>query len=328
MTEKKENALKMLRLSGGARWVPLAFDAMTTIVPSPLKEKPYSEKVSGTDGFGMHWIYDNSCRAWAPDLKQPPVVTDIEHWRKQVTFPDVDKVDWESAAAKDLIGIDREDQLLVVMVELGPFERVNNLLGFENAFYDMAAEPELYKDMIDAVADYKVRLFNKMLPAYKPDIVMAHDDLGSTHGPLISLSMYRELVRPAHRRIGEAIRSNGSVYWHHSCGMMAPFIGDLIENGAQIINPLQKINNWPAVAEQYGGKVCFSVGAEGRANYTDTTEEELRQDVREIIDIFAPTKGLFVETYVLNPDLSHNIDILCDEVNRYGKLPGNTSASY
>jgi len=287
------------------------------LVPSVVRERPL-RGANGADWFGCNWIWDPDSLGFAPDILNPPFLEDITEWRDVVKFPDLDTIDWEAAAAVDLADHDRNEKLIRLILESGPFERTHHFLGFENAFLAMSEEPEEYKALIDAIAEYKVKLIYKICEFYKPDEIMAQDDLGNARGPMMSLEMYRDLLKPAHKRISDAIRSNGVIYTHHSCGKMDAFIDDLIEVGVNAINPFQPSNDLEAIADKYGRVICCDVGAETLANYPNSSEAEIRAEVRRVIDIFAPHKTLMIECFPSNVKCMQNIEIALDEARRYG----------
>jgi len=256
---------------------------------------------------------------YAPDVRNPPLLDDITRWREVVRFPDIDALDWEAAASKDTANVDRAGKLIRVMIESGPFERIHHLMGFQEAFLAMSEEPEEYKALVDAIADFKVRLIGKICKHYKPDNIFAHDDLGSAQGPMMSLAMYRELLKPAHKRIVEAIRSFGVICTHHSCGRMEAFIPDLIEIGVQAINPVQAVNDLGEVARKYSDALIFDVGGDTTANYQGAHEDAIRQDVRDVIDCFGPQKNLIISCFPKNVKCISNYDVVLDEARRYGR---------
>ena len=72
------------------------------------------------------------------------------------------------------------------------------------------------------------------------DIFQAGDDLGHQHGQIISPKMYRDLIKPRHKKIyGEVKKRAPHVkLLYHSCGAIEPFINDLIDVGVDILNPI------------------------------------------------------------------------------------------
>ncbi|WKY45019.1 uroporphyrinogen decarboxylase family protein [Eubacteriaceae bacterium ES2] len=314
---EKENMLHILKRDASPGWVPITNDCYKTVVPSVIHERP-PFGTDGDDWFGCTWLWDANCFGFAPEVRKAPLLDDINNWREVIKFPNLDEIDWKAAAEKDLADYDPDKQLLRILLESGPFERVSAMLGFQEAFLAMYEEPEEFKALIDAIADYKVQLINKVSEYYKPDDFMVQDDLGNATGPMMSLNMYRELLKPAHQMIGDAIRANGVFYTHHSCGKMEIFIDDLIDVGVQMINPLQPLNDQVNLAKKYADKVAFEVGAETLANYESSTEEEIRQDVRRIIDTFGPQKNLALTCFPSNAKCLHNVEIVFDEAKQYG----------
>jgi uroporphyrinogen decarboxylase len=52
--------------------------------------------------------------------------------------------------------------------------------------------------------------------------------------------LYRQLVKPRHKRLVQYIRSRTRArIWYHTCGSCREFIPDLLDNGVQILNPVQ-----------------------------------------------------------------------------------------
>lgn len=314
---EKENALHAILRTGESQWIPNVADAMHIVISSEMREQgPFGN--NGKDWFGCEWIWDENCKAHAPNVHKPPLLEDITKWKEIICFPDLEAIDWEAVAARDMIGVDRDKKVLRLFCSIGPFERANILLGFENALVSMYEEPEAYHTLLDALTDFKVNLLDKMLNAYKPDEVFFHDDLGTANGPMISPEMYREFLKPEHKKIAEVIHSHDVIYTHHSCGNMEIFIEDLIEIGAQMINPLQPINNWDRIVKKYSDRISFDVGAEFNANRPETSEEQLRKDARRVIDTFGPQKNLMFECFISNSLCYENADIIYDEARKYG----------
>ena len=65
------------------------------------------------------------------------------------------------------------------------------------------------------------------------------DDLGYRSAPLISPAMYRELVKPHHRRVCEYLAQDGMPVILHSDGDVRPLIVDFIEAGFTALHPLE-----------------------------------------------------------------------------------------
>lgn len=316
---ERENALRVILHQGDPEWVPVLADCYDTVFPSLVAENPPFGQ-SGEDWFGCKWLWDQQSFAHGPDFNHPYLLEDITQWRECVKFPDLDAMDWDEAAVRDTANCDRENRLTRLFCLMGPFERINEMMGMEGAFVAMYEQPEEYKALIEALGDFKIKLMEKLIDAYKPDEIFFQDDLGGANGPLISPVMYRELIKPTHKRITDYILERGVLLTYHSCGHMSAFIDDLLDLNPHMINPLQHINDWKAVAEKYKDKpIGFTIGCETRANYPETTDEMLVEDVRELIDTFGPHKNLIVDCFISNMACMPKRDILLDEARSYGK---------
>lgn len=313
---ERENALRAYRRTMDCKWVPLGEDCYSVVIPSCSREQAAFGQ-DGTDWFGCSWCWDASCFGHAPDVRKGYILKDITKWQETVRFPDLDQIDFMACAEKDLEKIDREQRLVRMFCEKGPFERVNALMGFEEAFVAMITEPEAYKDLIDAVADWKIQLFEKLIDAYHPDELLVHDDLGSSHGPLISIECYQKLIQPAHKRMVEAVHKKDAFYTHHSCGLMQDFIPLLIENGVDMINPLQYVNDWEMIVQTYHDRVSFNVNLSYHGNYFEAKPQQIIEDVHRAIDIFAPYQNVVVESRLSNKLLPENQKLSTEEARRY-----------
>jgi len=311
---EKENVMRVMTRSELPEWIPIGPDAIRLVVPGPMMERPNFGE-SGEDWFGCSWVWDPSCFGFAPDLHKPYLLDDVCNWRDVVVFPDLDAIDWDAAAAAELADYDPDAQALRLFIEAGPLERSHHLLGFENAFAAMAEEPEEYKALVNAIGDYKIDLLNHLLPAYKPDDVFFHDDLGTARGPMISMEMYRDILKPVHKRIGDCITSHGAIYNHHSCGYSQPFLEDLYECGARGLNTIQSMNDRHAIAKQFAGRAYFEVMVDA---VNRGTEEDIVNEIHDIIDTFGPTGNVIIGTVASDASRMAYGDFAHEEAVKYG----------
>ena len=314
MTER-ENLLHVLKKTGKAQWAPIMSDCALTFVPSPIGDRPTPNGVNGYDWFGCHWTYDDQLQGYAQTPGYPLPLTELSKWREQIKFPDLDALDWKAGAERDLAGFDRENLALHAFTDSGAFERFFQMHGIAETYIAMYEEPELFLEIMDALADFRIRLYDKIAAYYKPDIVVVMDDLGSSNGPLMSHEMYRKFIKPFDKRIIQSIHNNGIYVMYHSCGCMESFIENLIEIGADIIQPFQGgINNQERAQEIYGDKVLFACCLDNLVHLSSSSEDMVRREMRRVLDLFWPKKNLLVQAKSYIPD---NARYLLDEARRY-----------
>jgi hypothetical protein len=132
-------------------------------------------------------------------------------------------------------------------------------------------------------------------------------DFGGQQAPLISLRTYRELFSPYYRRINAAIHElTGWKTFLHSCGSIYDLIPDMIEDGFDILNPVQtsaaKMDP-RTLKREFGDRLVFwGGGVETQTTLPFGTANEVYREVRERIDIFNDGGGyVFAAIHNIQP---------------------------
>ncbi len=131
----------------------------------------------------------------------------------------------------------------------------------------------------------------------RPSVVfVTGTDFGTQRGPFLSRAAYRELFMPVHRRVNDWVHAHSR--WKtfiHTCGSVEALIPDFIEAGFDILNPVQcsAAHMDPAyLKEKYGRQITFwGGGVDTQHTLPFGTPDEVRQEVRERIQIFKPGGG-------------------------------------
>jgi uroporphyrinogen decarboxylase len=114
------------------------------------------------------------------------------------------------------------------------------MVGTERLLMALVEEPEWCMDMFSHHLEMDIALLEMVLDAgYEVDSIMWPDDMGYKHSQFFSPTMYRELIKPFHRRAAEWAHSHGIKVHLHSCGDVNPFVPDLVEIGIDALNPLE-----------------------------------------------------------------------------------------
>ena len=222
------------------------------ILDIPVCERPL--KGTGYDVFGVHWSATEGVSHYT--VGQKPIYDDIEDWREQVRFPKAENFDWSKLAA-DAKAVDRSACAVSVVMYCGPFERTTMLTSFENCLMDLISEPEEFGALIDAIADYKISLIEKIWEVAQPDIYLIHDDWGTMKSTFMNPELWRQVIKPATKRIYDAIHAHGAVVAQHSCGAIGTLVGDMVELGADAWDGQPECNDFPSLEAQYGAKMVF-----------------------------------------------------------------------
>ncbi|MBQ8953875.1 MAG: hypothetical protein IJ048_07135 [Clostridia bacterium] len=135
--------------------------------------------------------------------------------------------------------------------------------GTETVLVAMYEEPEWVVDMFNTYLDRCISLFERVWDAgYRFDAIYWPDDMGYKGTTFFSNDMYRELLKPVHKRAVDWAHNKG-VYAHlHSCGNVMTRIDDLVDIGIDCLNPLEvKAGMQPLLLkEKYGDRLVLHGG--------------------------------------------------------------------
>jgi len=179
--------------------------------------------------------------------------------------------------------------------------------GLENLFIDMIEQPAILEAIIDRTLEFWLGWFRLFMDEVGDvvDVIMIGDDLAGQDGPLYPPKLYRSIVKPRQKRLVQYIKSRTKAkIWYHSCGSIIEYIPDLLDNGIDILNPVQVSARgmdprW--LKATYGDRLVFwGGGIDSQHILPRATPQEVRQHVRRNVEAFKPGGG-----YVFNN--VHNI---------------------
>ena len=104
----------------------------------------------------------------------------------------------------------------------------------------MKEDPDFIHDMFAAQTQLVIDIFEDLVQRGMDfDGAFIADDLGYVTGPLISPTMYRELILPYHKRLCDHFADHGLKTILHSDGNVGPLIPHFLEAGFTGLNPLE-----------------------------------------------------------------------------------------
>jgi uroporphyrinogen decarboxylase len=173
------------------------------------------------------------------------------------------------------------------------------MVGTERLLVALYDDPEWCMDMFNHALDVGLALLDQVWDAgYTFHGFAWPDDLGYKNAQFMSLAMYRELVKPVHRRACDWAHAKG-VYTHlHSCGDVNPLVPEFIEIGIDCLNPLEvKAGMDPiAIKRKYGDRLVLNGGI--NAVLWDNTEA-IEAEMRRVIPVVKENGG-----YIFSSDHS------------------------
>jgi len=219
---------------------------------------------------------------------------------------------------------------------LFPFERAFAMQGMDVFLLNMVSHPEFAVALLRRIAEECKRLMGHFLRATGDhiDIIKIGDDLGTQESLLISPRMYREMLMPIHADFIAFIkqRTDAKVLFHTD-GDVFPLVEDFIEIGVDILNPIQtsagKMSNLAELKRHYGQDLVFCGGIDTHHVLPNGTPEEVRQEVRRVLEILAPGGGYLVSSVhtIMDGVPPENILAMVDAVEESGRYPISVGAS-
>jgi uroporphyrinogen decarboxylase len=206
------------------------------------------------------------------------------------------------------------------------FEMGQYLFRNDNFFLLLAGEPQRAHRFLDGLVEMHLENLKKFLSAVGPyiDIIMFGDDFGMQTGPQISPTMYKEFFKPRQRVMWQRAKELADVkVMLHSCGGIYPFIGDMIEVGLDIIQPVQTSAqgmDGERLKREFGQDIClWGGGCDTQQVLPNGEPDEIAEHVHRNIDILFPDGGfVFQQVHNIMADVPPgNVVAMLDAVRSY-----------
>lgn len=191
----------------------------------------------------------------------------------------------------------------------GVWETALWLCGFEEMFCNMMLEKEFSHRLMEISTQMRMAYWRNAVNEVEDTLVIVSeaDDLATQNSLMVSKELYMEMVHPYHKKLFRFIRGlteKPLMINYHSCGAVREMIPILIEEGIDIINPVQVSASGMDLAElkrEFGKDLTFwGAAVDSQHTLQEGTKEEIFDEVKAHIDILAPGGG-----YVFAP--IHNI---------------------
>ena len=245
------------------------FDKIAKIRPDNSPRYPYTV-IEETDRYKIITTDWGQTIKHFKQLDSTPEVLDSyycssERWEeakaKMLTYYE-DRIPWDNLK-QNYAKWKAEGRFMQLVLWFGFDVTHSHMVGTENVLVGMYDEPEWITDMFDTYLEASLGLAQKILDAgYEFDGIFWPDDMGYKNSPFFSPAMYRELLKPYHKKAIDWAHERGMVTELHSCGYIDPLIPDLVDIGLEMLNPLEiKAGMDPfRLKSLYGDKLAFHGG--------------------------------------------------------------------
>ena len=144
--------------------------------------------------------------------------------------------------------------------------------------------------IIDHFVDYEVAVTRRYLEAAggKLDIAYFGNDFGTQRGLFVSPEMWQRFFRKPLKRFFDAAHDFGCKVMKHSCGSVRDIIPSLIEDGLNVLDPIQVRAagmDMPGLVRDFGGKLAFHGAVDTQQTLPFGTTDDVRAQVRGYRDL-------------------------------------------
>ena len=173
-----------------------------------------------------------------------------------------------------------------------------------------------------------LELYMQAVGKYIDTVVISASDFGTQRGELFDPQIFKDIYMPNYKKINDYVHAHSNAKtFYHCCGSIVNLIESFIECGIDALNPVQtsaKNMDPRMLKEKFGGRIIFwGGGADTQSVLPFGTPEEVREDVRKRIEIFAPGGGFIFNAihniqYGVSPQ---NIEAMIKAALDFGKYP-------
>lgn len=184
------------------------------------------------------------------------------------------------------------DRYILVTVYGSHFEKANFCRGIENFLADLGGNRDFASKLLDTIIRKNLVMLENLVSYDEIDGILLGSDWGSQQTLLMSPSVWRDLIAPGELKEYELLKSAGKDIWIHSCGNIELILPDLIDMGADVLNPLQpETMDIYRIKQKYGDKLAFWGGISTQRTLPYGTPDEVREEVRQVISALSKGGG-------------------------------------
>jgi uroporphyrinogen decarboxylase len=219
------------------------------------------------------------------------------------------------------------DHAIALNMPGGVVTQAQFLRGFEDWFADLIADPTFYHALLERITDLWIEMAKDEFDAAEGsvDFCFFGDDVAFQDGPMMSMELYRKMVKPYHARVFSYIKSRSSAkILYHTCGSVAHLIPDLIELGVDALNPVQvsaKGMDTKTLKREFGKDICFWGAIDTQRVLPFGSPADVAAEAKRRIEDLGPGGGyVLCAVHNIQADVTpENICAMYDAAREFGR---------
>ncbi|MGA2478555.1 MAG: uroporphyrinogen decarboxylase family protein [Spirochaetia bacterium] len=185
----------------------------------------------------------------------------------------------------------------------GLFEKAWQLMGYEEVLTGMAAGDRSIDILLDKILEYKIEVAKKTI---EMGFIVGHtsDDFGGQYATMISKDLWRKYYMPRYAKLWRVFKDAGLIVMHHSCGHITDFLGDFIDIGLDVIEPVQHVMDLKQLKREFGKHLTFWGGIGTQTVLPFGTPDDVRKETLSVMRTLGKNGG-----YIISPDQEVMADV-------------------
>lgn len=216
----------------------------------------------------------------------------IQDWSdfEKYTMPKIDKTHGERLKGMNL----SQSEGFVMVSGCSVFSSLRDARLMSNALVDTALEQEMVIAFCDRIAAHELEVIEQLCDC-GIDGVMMGDDWGTQDRTFISPESFRELFKPAYKKIFDAYHNVGIKCFLHSCGYNYAFIDDFIDAGVDVFQ-FDQPDAYPSevLGAEFGKKAVFHSPVDIQKVLPTGNRKLIENRAFEMLEIFKKCGGSWI----------------------------------
>jgi uroporphyrinogen decarboxylase len=272
-------------------------------------------------GIGWKWFDHPSGGAYTEMVRHPlAAIKDPAEF----SMPDFSRED-RYDGARQLLQQYGDEYGIMAGLACTLFELAWYLRGLEQVLMDLVTDRDFVHAYLDKLMSW-IEVAGRKFARLGVDIIWIGDDVGAQNRMLISPEAFREFLKPRYARLfaeWKGINPNVKIAFH-SDGYCYPIIGDLVEIGLDILNPIQPKSMDPAkVKKDFGKRLTLWGTVDIQEVLPFGTIQDVAKEVKLRLRTAGPGGGLIIApAHNIQSEVPlENILAFYSTAKQYGRYP-------
>ena len=238
------------------------------------------------------------------------------------TYPIDDMSDWDFSHLEGEVAEAHADGRVAVAFAGHMYETAWQIRGYEPFLLDTIERPAWAEGLLERIFRQNL-IFATAAARAGADVVFCGDDVANQNALMFSPDTWRRLIHSRWAKLWRTVKEirPETAIKYHSDGNVTAVVGEMIDAGLDILNPVQpECLDTDELRRRYGDRLTFDGCIGTQSTMPWGTPDDVRARVEEVIDKYGRQGGLIIApTHVLEPEVPlENIDALFEACREYG----------